>query len=290
MIATLLILGRPGSGKTTAFRAIQSYLEKREWSVKRLRDYDILREMFQEEQQQLKHCYQCAHQQHCIKHQPRFRPTAHNGFDVTHLSALQDALAVLENHIKDYIAQLKTENSGNFLIAIEFARDIYNEITHTFLRPFLDPPHILFVDSQLEKCISRIEQRVHSCDDDDRHYVSSYIMHQYYHIDNRPYMCQQAHINTIALQNAQYYGPVVRFIENNSSRTLFSEAVEQFAQTILDVETRQPREAEFAENNTTHTNPAEEIERPMPSTLIDNEILRQQNQEKYNKPALLNRV
>jgi len=49
MTVKVFILGRPGSGKSTAARRIAKLVQHKGWSPVRISDYDILYNMFQRE-------------------------------------------------------------------------------------------------------------------------------------------------------------------------------------------------------------------------------------------------
>src|SRR5947208_3252305 len=83
MAVKLFLLGRPGSGKSTAARYIELLAADRKWSVVSLNDYTFLQEMFRADTQ---------HQQ--------FRPTGSpesDAFDVIDFSVLDRALEKIKH-------------------------------------------------------------------------------------------------------------------------------------------------------------------------------------------------
>src|SRR5206468_9524195 len=109
----LFILGRPGSGKSTAARHLNYLMRCQAWSVKHFNDYDILLEMFQADTEHKK-----------------FRPTPHNGFDATDFTVFDDALKELEKRVQAEVARVN-------LLTIEFARDDYRMALKQFSADFL---------------------------------------------------------------------------------------------------------------------------------------------------------
>src|SRR6266566_6758631 len=84
MVVKVFVLGRPGSGKTTAVRHIIKLAQNRGWFAIRIKDYDILYGMFQADTEHKK-----------------FRPVAHGGFDVLDFSVLDTALEKLQKIVQD---------------------------------------------------------------------------------------------------------------------------------------------------------------------------------------------
>src|SRR5438094_6435413 len=82
----VFVLGRPGSGKTTAVRRLIELAKERDWIITRIKDYNILYSMFQAESN--------------LQYK-RFRPTAHEGFDVIDMSVFDTALEKLEKIVKE---------------------------------------------------------------------------------------------------------------------------------------------------------------------------------------------
>src|SRR2546423_1930885 len=138
MTVKVFVLGRPGSGKSTGARIIVSNAQRRGWSVIRINDFDILKEMFQAD-----------------IHHERFLPAAHGGFDVIDFSVLDTALEEVERRVRDQMFGI-----GKKLITIEFARDDYSEALRLFSCDFLQDAYFLFIDAHIETCIQRIHRRV----------------------------------------------------------------------------------------------------------------------------------
>src|SRR5260370_41551086 len=98
MAEKLFILGRPGSGKTTAARHVVKLAQGKGCSALHFNDYDILRAMFQ------------ADDEHKM-----FRPTEHNGFDVLDFSVLDTALQLIDKSVRECM-------SSADLITLGFSR------------------------------------------------------------------------------------------------------------------------------------------------------------------------
>src|SRR5713101_5132344 len=106
MVVKVFILGRPGSGKTTAFHLITELVKCKGWSVTRIREYEILRSMFEVD----------------LEHK-RFRPTKYNGFDVIDFSVLDEALVEVEKEVREHMLSAKKKE----FIIVELARGDYHE-------------------------------------------------------------------------------------------------------------------------------------------------------------------
>ncbi|HTI14087.1 MAG TPA: AAA family ATPase [Dictyobacter sp.] len=219
MAMTTFVLGRPGSGKTTAFRYVQELIQHSGWKVTRIREYTILQEMFLHDLQQ-----------------KRFRAIPHGGFDVIDFSVLNEALAKLEDQIRNY-EQRAAERE---LIIVEFARDNYQTALRQFSPAFLQHVNILFVEAELDICIQRIKQRVLNCAQEDNHNVSEAILREYYGYDNREYMRTEAIINRHLQQLDTRHQRVVQFIENNGPLVNLYTGVEKFVADILSQHEQQP--------------------------------------------------
>jgi energy-coupling factor transporter ATP-binding protein EcfA2 len=164
MGATVFILGRPGSGKSTAARYLTGVARRRNFSPLFLQDYDILYRMFLEEP-------------------TKFRPTDCGGFDVLDFSVLDSALRQLEANVQASLAGGKAD-----IALIEFARNDYRAALHLFHPAFLREAYFFFIDSDLEECIRRVRKRATEPLLPDNHFVSEHIMRTYYVGDDCEYM------------------------------------------------------------------------------------------------------
>ena len=113
MAVKVFLLGRPGSGKTTAANYIGMLAEHEGLSVSAINDYTVLQEMIKIE---------AYHHKFCL--------TAHNGFDVLDFSVLDEALKEVE-------IQAIRQICSHDLITIEFARDDYRKALRNFHSEFL---------------------------------------------------------------------------------------------------------------------------------------------------------
>ena len=170
MALKLFLLGRPGSGKTTAFHIIEKMAPKVGKKATRFREYTILRGMLQQE-----------------GYKDKFRPTAHGGFDILDLSVFYESAKRLENEIQTYLDQPARSHRNEFVV-IELARGDYSEAMNCFSPGFLKDAYFLFIDADLDTCIKRIQYRVAHPKKTDGHYISGTIMRSYYAKDNLPYM------------------------------------------------------------------------------------------------------
>jgi len=169
MLVKLFILGRPGSGKSSAAGIIATIAQCRGWITFHINDYDILKEMAQADSAQ-----------------KIFHLTEHGGFNVRNFSVLDVALRELEKRAQHLSLEQDT------LIIIEFARDDYSKALKWFSPGFLQDAYFLFMHLDLDTCVERIQKRITYTYTDppisDNHYVSEEIVRGYYHKDNRQYI------------------------------------------------------------------------------------------------------
>lgn len=168
MATKLFVLGRPGSGKTTTVRHLIELAKRRNYTVMRLKEYDILYPMFQEHMR--------------IGRHDVFRPVAHGGFDIIDFSILDESLRQLEDQIAYYAASSEYD-----IVTIELARDNYQTDLRAFSDGFLRDAYFLFIEAELETCIQRIQERIIP-DKPDHHFVSEAIIRTHYHQDFWHYM------------------------------------------------------------------------------------------------------
>lgn len=180
MDVKVFVLGRSGSGKTTAIRRIHEIAHQ--WGVKttRVKDYDVLYEMFLVDER---------------KQQGRFRRTDFAGFDVLDRTVFDDVLEKIGRSIQGLSSSLASEKNGQIekIITIEFARDNYKHALKKFDKTFLQDAYFFFVEADLDTCMSRIHQRITFLINgerpiDDCHFVSDYIMQTYFNKDCEEYV------------------------------------------------------------------------------------------------------
>ncbi len=212
MLIKVFILGRPGSGKTTAFHWIQQRAEESGWSVNRIRDYEILHNMFLNDTEQKK-----------------FRAIDHNGFDVIDFSVLKDALLEVERLVK--LRMLTTKDKE--LLIVEFARDDYKIALEIFSTDLLQDTHILFVDADVNTCIQRIHQRIACRLAPDNHFISDTIMKKYYGKDNTEYMRHLTSPTAGFLAGEKRSASIIQYIENTTSLNYLYTNVDQFFDEMM---------------------------------------------------------
>jgi adenylate kinase family enzyme len=204
----VFVLGRPGSGKSTAARHLNHLMRCQGWSVKHFNDYDILWEMF------------LADTEH-----KKFRPTPHNGFDATDFTVFDDALRELEKRVQTEVEQVN-------LLTIEFARDDYRMALKQFSPEFLRDSYFLFLDADIETCLRRVHDRVeHAATNDDHPSFSDDIFRWYYARDNRLYM---------AYHLSAEFGirKLAKVIDNTGPLPRFLSSIQRFATELIRCESQ----------------------------------------------------
>lgn len=166
MTVKVFLLGRPGSGKTTAFQYIAMRAGDRGLKAMRFREYSILYEMFREGRRE-------------------FQAVEHGGFDILDFSVFDQSTPLLEEQVQKYIV---TASSADELLFLELARRDYEQAMHSFSEDFLRDSYFLFIDADVETCIQRIHYRIMHPDETDGHYVSEAILRSYYAPENKDYM------------------------------------------------------------------------------------------------------
>jgi len=242
MVVKVFILGRPGSGKSTAIDWIIELAGRRGYSATHIRDYDILLDMFKRDTKG-----------------ERFLPDDHGGFIVTKFPVLNTALKQLETQVEKQIQELHRlsqepqhlSTTQKEILLIEFARDNYDAALKNFTPEFLEGAYFLFLDLNLEKCIERIRLRrdnrspVHIRRDSDaskldRHFVSDSIMEKYYRTNNWS--------KTQGLSDQDPITQNVKVLDNSRDWGTFILNVSDFAETIF--------RKEFCENHPPESQPS----------------------------------
>ena len=230
MAVKLFVLGRPGSGKSAAFRQIAEYVEQyyKGWSAQHFNDYEILQELFLFEK-----LFQ-------PNDKPRkFQPSKHGGFDVLDFSVLDKALVELEKKVRFGYSQEKDE-----LIIIEFARDDYGRALELFRRSFLKDAYFLFINSDINSCIQRVINRVASPTTVDDHFVSEDIIRSYYKRQRIPFKLER--FDTSNAPKFEVITSRMRIINNRGSQQDFAKKINRLIDSIIKQEERKEQEERTA--------------------------------------------
>jgi hypothetical protein len=206
MLVKLFIIGLPGSGKSTAYRSINQYIEglNQGWHVQRINDYDILRAMCEDDVERKK-----------------FRWTKHKGFNVKDFSVLDDALGEARTRIEKHRL-----SSTNELNVIEFARNDYRKAFQMFGRDILQDAYFLFLEAKKSICTKRLKDRIKKLHTPDNHYVSISILRTYYH---KSFQYTSSDLKTDYGINDQN----ILVIDNNGLEADLVAQIEQFVGAIL---------------------------------------------------------
>lgn len=214
MSIKLFILGRPGSGKSTAYRYIEKFLKQQEqykgWSITRYNDYSILYEMFRYEQ-----LFSNS------KEAQQFEAKEYDSFDVLDFTVLDTALINLEKRAQGSSTHKKEE-----IIVIEFARQDYNQALRLFSASFLKNSYFLFIEADVATCLERVKQRLTNPPIQDNFLVSDFIITEYYGKQIMPSVIKAKNGDSIDKNR-------VKTISSQGSLLAFNGRIEDFIQRII---------------------------------------------------------
>jgi uridine kinase len=199
----LFIIGRPGSGKTTAVDYITSLAKSHQKSVFVINDYNILHQMSLLDTEHL-----------------RFISTEFDGFDVIDFLVLDEVLQNLEHNAR-------LQNSCD-LVTIEFARNEYRRPISFFSNDFVEESFFLYVDVNTETCLTRIHERViNSNKAGDHPSLSDKKFREYYGANGKQYITTQFKAD-YALKDEQ-----IVIIRNERTKEEFLQEIEQYFKDII---------------------------------------------------------
>lgn len=204
MAMTLFLLGRPGSGKSTAAHYLHLLCQQQNWSTTHINDYPFLLAQFKADTQQVK-----------------FKPTGRGGFDVLDFSVLDTALHAIEHEARTYSAHPRK------ILLLEFARDDYMQALQQFQRSFLRNAYFLFLTADLDTCVKRVHKRANHPTTRNDHFISEAMLRSYYQQEHNPSLLYHL-LSSYGIQEQH-----VRIINNTETRYQFHEQLGNFMQEIL---------------------------------------------------------
>lgn len=204
MAIKIFLLGRPGSGKSTAARYIHLLSKKHGWSTLHINDYQFLFALFEADTQ-----YQ------------KFHPSSCGGFDVKDFSVLDTALQAVEQEAERYLADERK------VLLLEFARNDYQHALSQFKPEFLRDAYFLFFTTDIDTCIHRVYQRSYHPIFSDDHFISEEMIRGYY--------CEDSPLQTHyhLLQDYGVSEKHISVINNSGTRTTFYRHIKAFADTLI---------------------------------------------------------
>ncbi len=157
MVCNVFILGRTGSGKSTAACFLREWAKQEGWSCQSFNDYFFLREMFENDTMR------------------RFRPTEHDGFEVLDSSVFQIAIRALAQQVQSFHPA-----TSRTLITIEFTSNNYRDALQLFDASLLQDARFLFLAADLKTCLERTSRRVlNAVTEDDYHVIDTVLLRHY---------------------------------------------------------------------------------------------------------------
>jgi len=223
----LFVLGRPGSGKSAAFRQIVKNIDQKhkDWSAIHFNDYEILQELF---------LFEKLFQSDA---KPRkFQAREHGGFDVLDFSVLDKALKELEKKVR---SRYSKKNNKDEIIVIEFARDDYGKALEQFSSSFLKDSYFLFINSDINTCIQRVNNRVTHPATVDDHFVSEDIIRSYYKRQRIPFKLRR--VDALNITKVQVITSRMRIINNRGSHQDYAKKINRLINSIIKQEEQEKR-------------------------------------------------
>lgn len=215
MVVKLFILGLPGSGKSAAAHSVEIFARMTGWTSHHFRDYPFLHSLFLAD-----------------KEGKRFHSTreqGYEGFEVLDLKAYDEALQKLENTISNWKI---SNDDGNNIYIIEFARFDYKEAFNVFISHFSTNSFFLFIEADLATGRQRISERVQNPRGEDDHYVSDFTLNRYYEQASKNYAT-----HVVPQLKSRYKIPDQNICVLANDHAMpegdFNEAVKMFASRIL---------------------------------------------------------
>jgi adenylate kinase family enzyme len=206
MALKVLLLGRPGSGKTTAAHYLLKLASEYGLHASHIDDYDILQEKFQADPLQ-----------------QRFRPLIVNGvccgFDVLDFSVMDEVLTEAEARVERHLARYPAES----ITFLEFARDDYFHAFHRFRRGFLHDAAIIYFRIDPETSIQRVRERYLKTG---YQLVSEQVLRGYYRDDG---FCAEVE----RLQRAFNIHRTIEICDNSGSWQAFFRRLQQLFSAVL---------------------------------------------------------
>jgi hypothetical protein len=181
---------------------------ERGWHAEQLDDYSILSWMYANDRLR------------------RFKPASStlNGFDIVDATVLDEALAILRQRVD--FALTRTLDRTN-LVTIEFARDTYRTPLEQFGSEFLRKSYFLFLDTDIDTCMTRITLRAQHPIYEGDHFISHETMQKFYSSDDIP--ATRAMLTTVYGIDERH----MRVIYNISSQEAFLSEVYLFVERII---------------------------------------------------------
>ncbi len=214
MAIKFFLLGRPGSGKSTAARYIYAIAQQSGWSTIHINDYTFLRQMFEADTQ---------HQQ--------FQPSQEDGFDVIDFSVLDLVLQDVEKQASEYTY------CPQKLLLLEFARKDYVMALRQFQPAFLRDAYFLFFETDINTCIKRVYNRSFHRIFSDDHFISEQMIRSYYNEENTGNLYYDQ-LNSYGIDLRR-----IRSIQNTGNREMLRRQLKEIIQPIIEQHGQNSQEA-----------------------------------------------
>jgi gluconate kinase len=167
MFKLALLLGRPGSGKSTTAGLIQMVAGDHGWLCHSMNDFEHLQNMFLYEEAENtpinKRDFIRRELDGCI------------GFDVQNFEVLHTVLTEMRKQVED-IRDTSSQHKQT-ICTVEFARANYQDALELFGQELLAEARLLYLNVDVDSCMERNHKRTD-------HFISDEIMKTYYRYDD----------------------------------------------------------------------------------------------------------
>jgi thymidylate kinase len=164
----LFLIGRPGSGKTTAFRYVsQQVADKlRDVAVTGIDDFSTIQQILKEDTKFIRH---------------RWSPDG--GFEILDQTVYDEALRRINEALVSLVAEPEAEDRRRSLVVIQFARSSYKQAFRHFSPEIVRRSLLIYLDCNFETCCRRNLQRT-AQNNEENHHVPREVMEDDYFQDD----------------------------------------------------------------------------------------------------------
>jgi adenylate kinase family enzyme len=168
-ISFIFLIGRPGSGKTTAYKLLRNLLQTKvlDIEIMNIDDFSIIQGILERDMRFMRH-----------------RRPADGGFEILDSTVYDDALKQINKRLSDMLNDLRNSDHKK-LIFVQFARTYYIDAFRLFSPEVIAKSLLIYLNCSFEKCWERNLHRRNE-NNEENHYVPRDVMEHDYFNDDRP--------------------------------------------------------------------------------------------------------